>query len=408
MFDIDKWQEIFSTIQKNKLRTFLTGFSVAWGIFILIVLLGSGEGLNNGVKSEFERDAANSLWFYSGRTSIPYKGMKVDRRIQLKNDDYEYVKETSDNIEHISARFTIRPNATITYKTEYGTYDVLCSHPSYQRLENATVSKGRFLNKTDVDEFRKVVVIGKFVHETMLKDINPIGEYLLISNIPFQIVGVFEDPEERDMRRVYIPISTAQKIFSGSNMINSISMTLDANMGESEKLEQAIRNKLSIRHKFDPDDRRALRSFNSLKEYQKFLSLFAGIRIFVWIIGFGTIIAGIVGVSNIMLIVVKERTKEIGIRKAIGATPASVVSLIILEAVVITSVAGYIGLLAGTGVLELFNTFLKDIPFFKRPEVDFGVAVKATFVLIISGTLAGLVPAVRAASIKPVIALRDE
>jgi len=409
MFDLDKWQEIFSTINKNRMRTFLTGFSVAWGIFILIILLGSGRGLQNGIENQFRQDAVNTIWFGAGTTSKAYKGMQPGRRINFTNEDYEFVKESIDGVDQISARYMMWDNRVISYKKEYGVFDIFSVHPDYQDIETATLVDGRFVNQIDIKKRRKVVTIGKPVKEALFKNgENPIGEYIKVNNVPFQVVGVFVDKVERDETRIYIPISTAQMITGGGNRIHNLTITSNLSAKESEELEKTIRTEMAERHRFDKDDDQAMWMWNTLKEFKKFTNMFMGIQIFVTIIGIFTIIAGIVGVSNIMIIVVNERTKEIGIRKAIGASPASVIGMIIFEAVIITGFAGYIGLISGIGLLELGSSLIPKNEFFLNPEVDFTVALAATAVLILAGTLAGLVPAIKASKIRPVVALRDE
>lgn len=409
MFDIDKWQEIFSTIKKNKLRTFLTGFSVAWGIFMLIILLGSGKGLQNGVEYQFAEDAVNSIWLSPGQTSMPYHGYTLGRRIRFTNDDFNEVVRTVNGIEHISSRYFISGSGIVSYKNQFGSFDVVSCHPDYLFIENAKVEKGRFLNNFDIKEYRKVASIGLPVAKALFKDsIDPIGQYIKINSVLFKVVGTFSDPNERDMNRVFVPVSTAQKVFGGTNRINRITLTTTVPVDESERMAENMRASFAKRHHFDVEDKKAIYINNTLKDFQQIQKLFLGIRMFVWIIGIGTIIAGIVGVSNIMMIVVKERTKEIGIRKAIGATPGSVVGLIMMESILITGFAGYIGLVLGVGLLELISSNMEASDFFRNPEANFTVAVSATILLVVSGALAGLVPATKAAKIKPIVALRDE
>jgi len=410
MFDLDKWQEIFNTIKKNKLRTFLTGFSVAWGIFMLIILLGSGQGLENGVKEQFKGDAKNSIWVNQGVTSIAYKGFKPGRRIRFTNEDRENIKKL-DHVDHISGRFSIWENTTLSYKNEYATYDIYACHPDYGYLETLEVTDGRFLNDLDISKYRKNVAIGEAVRKALFKEEDPLDKYIKVAGIPFKVVGVFDDEGgDRDITRVYIPISTAQRVFNRGNNIYHISMTVgDASAEESAQTAEAIRTNLSKRHQFAPEDQRAIFVYNTLENYQQILGLFSGIRLFVWIIGIGTLIAGIVGVSNIMIVVVKERTKEIGVRKAMGATPWSIISLIMQESVLITAVAGYIGLLAGVGLLELVKPLVSESDgFFLNPEVDLKVALSALMILVIAGIVAGFIPARKASAIRPIVALRDE
>jgi len=411
IIDLDKWQEIFSTMKKNKLRTFLTGFSVAWGIFMLIILLGSGNGLENGVKKEFEGDATNTIWVNQGQTSIPFKGMKAGRYIQFTNEDYDIVKNNVPGIDKISGRLTIWQNNTISYKNEYGNYDIISCHPDYGYYETVDITDGRFINVADIDNHYKYAVISELVRDALFKDEDPIGKYINVSDVPFKVVGVFNDVGgDRDMQRVYVPLSTAQMVYNQGNRIYNICIiTDDVTVDESQMMVDQIRHNLAIKHKFDPVDVRAVGIWNNLEEYKRFLDLFAGIRLFIWIIGIGTIIAGIVGVSNIMMIVVKERTQEIGVRKAMGATPWSVISLILQESILITAVSGYLGLVLGVGLLEMISPVFNEMDtFFKSPEVDFTVAISATLLLVFSGAIAGFVPARKASSVKPVEALRYE
>lgn len=412
IFDWDKWQEIFETMKKNRLRTFLTGFSVAWGIFMLIILLGSGNGLENGVRKEFEGDATNTLWINPGQTSVAYKGLKAGRNVQFTNEDFDLVKNEIPNIDKISGRINIWQNNTISYKKEYGNYDIIACHPDYGYYETLDVLTGRFINDDDIRDFRKVVIISTLVRDVLFKGgEEPMGKFIDVSGIPFKVVGVFTDVGgDRDMQRIYLPLSTAQRIFNYGNKINTIGVVMkDIDVEESKLMVEDVRQTLAQVHKFDPNDQRAVFIWNNLEQFKQFLNLFASIRLFIWIIGIGTIIAGVVGVSNIMMIVVKERTQEIGIRKALGATPWSIVSLILLESVLITSVAGYIGLVMGVGLLELISpVFANSDTFFKNPEVSISVALGATAVMVVSGMLAGFVPARKAARIQPIEALRYE
>jgi putative ABC transport system permease protein len=412
MFEIDKWQEIYSTIQKNKLRTFLTGFSVAWGIFMLILLLGSGSGLENGVKEQFKGGATNGVWISSGRTSLKFKGLKTGRQIRFTNEDYKSIKTTVEGYDHISARLFLG-NRLVSYRNEYGSFFLSPCHPDYGLIKEVDIIQGRFLNNIDIREFRKVAVIGEKVKSTLFKGTDTIamGKYIKISGVLFKIVGVFRDYSRNDdeQKRVYIPITTAQRVFQGENVINQISFTTgNASVQEAGLMIKKSKAVLAKMHTFDIEDNRAIEVWNKNEEVRKFKALFAGIRLFIWIIGIGTIIAGIVGVSNIMMIVVKERTKEIGIRKSLGATPWSIVALIMQEAIVITSFAGYIGLVLGVGLLELISKNMPPSEFFRNPEADFSVAVMATLLLIIAGAVAGFFPAMKAAKVNPVEALRDE
>jgi len=410
MFDIDKWQEIFSTIRKNKLRTILTGFSVAWGIFMLVVLLGSGYGLENGVKREFLGDAVNYLSINGGVTSKPYKGMKSGRRIQFTNEDKDILSQLN-HVEYSSSRtYIFLENSMLSYKNEYGSFDMFAISPAYREVESLTMIDGRFLNQKDITDYRKVVVLGRLVYEALFKEKEAVNEYIKVGGVPFKVVGVFDDPgQDRDLQRIYLPVSTAQRVFNMGNDIRTVCLNLEeTSVAQSKDVERDVRKEMAVKHKFDPEDIRALGIFNSIQNYKQFMDLFAGIRFFIWIIGTGTIIAGIVGVSNIMMIVVKERTKEIGVRKALGATPWTIVSLILQESILITAFAGYIGLVLGVGLLELMGNLMPAHDYFANPEININIAVSATLLLIFSGAIAGYVPARKAATVKPVVALRDE
>lgn len=423
MFDIDKWQEIFATIKKNKMRTFLTGFSVAWGIFMLMILLGSGNGLSNGVANNFMNDAVNAMWIWTGKTTIAYEGMKTGRNIQFHNEDQEIIKKVS-GIGAVSGRYFMG-NTRYSYQKESGEYTTITCQPELLEVENLILNEGRFINHIDVMQKRKVVVIGTDMKAALFKDSAAIGEYVNVNNVPFKVVGVSSEPGSTRNRNAYMPLSTAQMIFNGSNRLHNLALTINAEtLEESQVIEDNIRNVLARQYKFDPKDESAVGLYNKLENYIQTMRIFQAIKIFIWIIGIGTLIAGIVGVSNIMLIVVKERTKEIGIRKAIGASPASVIGLILLEAIMITTIAGYIGLVMGTGLMELINYFMvqsaeaaaaaavnggrQGESVFLNPTVDFNIAVSATLLLVVAGAIAGYIPAKRAASIKPIVALRDE
>ncbi len=419
MFDIDKWQEIFATIKKNKMRTFLTGFSVAWGIFMLMILLGSGNGLSNGVSSNFMNDAVNAMWIWTGETTIPYQGMKSGRAIQFHNEDQDLVKKVS-GVGVSSGRYFMG-NTRYSYKKESGEYTTITCQPELIQVENIAINEGRFINQIDLEQKRKVVVIGTDIKTALFKDTIAIGQYIDINKVPFKVIGICNEPGSTRNRNAYMPLTTAQMIFNGANKIHNLAVTINAQtLEESKTIEEQVRNVLGRKHKFDPKDEGAIGLYNKLENYIQTMRIFQAITIFIWIIGIGTLIAGIVGVSNIMLIVVKERTKEIGIRKAIGASPSSVISLILLESIMITTIAGYIGLVLGTGLMELINYFMVQSAgpapssdqgggsIFLNPTVDINIAISATLLLIVAGAIAGYIPAKRAASIKPIVALRDE
>ena len=410
MFSRDNWQEIFETISKNKLRTFLTAFSVAWGIFILVVLSGAGNGLSNGVQSAFGNDASNSIFIEGGFTSMAYNGLKTNREIKLTNEDYELIKNKITEIDNASAMFQHRDSKTLVYKRERAAFLVRPVMPDHQILERAAMVKGRFINMIDINNYAKVCAIGKPVKEVLFKDEDAISKYIDVGGTKYMVVGVFDDPGNNDNNRIYIPISTAQRAWNGKNFVNTMWFTTgNAGIERSEEIAAEIRKLMAARHNFNPEDKDAFGVYNNNVEYGRVMNMMMGIKIFVTIIGIFTLIAGIVGVSNIMMIIVKERTKEIGIRKALGAPPLSIVSQIILESVFITGTAGYIGLVLGVTILEINRKYkLVESDFFKNTEIDFGLAVFSTIILVAAGALAGLIPSIRAARIEPVVALRED
>lgn len=415
MFDIDKWQEIFFTMKKNKLRSFITAFNVAWGIFILIILMGFGSGFQHGVEQQFNDDATNSLWIRAGKTSKPYNGIKPGKQIRFTNQDYEAIKQI-EGVEYITGRYYLSGEFTVRYKNNVSFFNVRSCHPDHQYLEKTLVTSGRYLNDTDQRQKRKVTVIGEKVVEVLFGKLNPIGEYVNVNGIEYKVVGTFKDEgSDFEQKVIYIPISTAQIAYGGSNYVHMLMVTVgNASETESKMIEADVLSYLSGKHNFDPTDKKAVRIFNGVENFMEFMNLFAGIRFFLFIVGVFTLIAGVVGVSNIMLIVVKERTKEVGVRKALGATPGSIIGLFLQESMFITLMAGYFGLVAGfvfidTGSLStMMISFGFPMEFFVRPEVSLKGAVAATMVLALFGSLAGYFPARKAAKVEPIEALKDE
>ena len=407
MFDLDKWQEILGTISKNKLRTFLTGFSVAWGIFILIVLLGAGQGLRNGAESQFLHDAVNSINIEGGVTTMAHKGIKPGREIILKTEDYFYLKNNIKHIDKISA--ALGANSTeMSYKGRHGSYMVRSCLPDHDYLENASMISGRFVNENDIKEYRKVCAIGYPVRDELFKNEDPINKYIDVNGTPYKVVGVFTDPGNGDLNRIYVPLTTFQRATGRGKDVGTIWTNLQKDHAQDgDAVVNEIRNMLAARYNFNPADFNAVRIDNWGEEYKRIMTMLDGIKIFIWIIGICTLLAGIVGVSNIMMIIVKERTNEIGVRKALGATPVSIVMLVVQEAVFITAVSGYIGLVLGVGLLQLMSDNIQG-DFFKNPSIDFNLAISATLMIIFSGALAGFFPAMRAAKVQPVEALRAE
>lgn len=416
MFDSDKWQEIFATIQKNKLRTFLTALGVGWGIFMLVFLLGVGKGMENGIKREFAGESINTIWIWRGKTTLPYKGLKPGREIYFTNEDYQAAERKINDMNYIGVRNSLWGEFTINYKNKNGSFQTYGANYNFFRLNGEKLIEGRLINDVDMREKRKIVVIGARVQQVLFGNRSPIGEYIEIKGVYFKVVGVFtrKGGNGRLEERVYMPFTTYQATFNPQKRIHLVGIAAKDGV-PAKQVENEVRAMLSEKYKFDPQDKQAIGIYNNEEEYNRTMGLFVGIRAIVWFVGLGTLAAGIVGVSSIMLIIVKERTKEIGIRKALGATPWSVISLILQESIFITAMAGYVGLLLGIGVLELIRVMIEQIEagggevgFFSRPEINLSVAVVATAILVIAGALAGLFPAMRAANIKPIEALRAE
>ena len=414
MFSLERWLEVFEAINKNKLRTFLTGFSVATGILILVLLLGIGEGMKNGVKKQFERDATNKVSVYTGVTGVEYKGLNPGRRIQMKNKDYDLLVENfGDEIEYKSSLYRVWTGIT-SYKDESGSYRLEGVLPDYQFLENAGIIQGRFLNTTDQVSFTKNVVIGRKVRDELFKEENPLGKLIEVRNINFKVVGVFQDPGgDREESRVYMPLSTMQKVFGAGEDIRSLSFTLpreesfDIAIAKSNSVINELEAILKAKHTISPFDNSAISFSNSIENAKQFYDLSNNIKLFFWLIGLASLLAGIIGVSNIMLIIVKERTKEIGIRKALGAKPMSIVGMVLHESIFITAISGFLGLIIGLVLLEAVGPMI-DTEFISNPEVSFNIAISTVLVLVLAGAIAGFFPAWRGAKIKPIDALREE
>jgi len=416
MFDIERWQEIFDTIRKNKLRTFLTGLSVASGIFILVILLGFGQGMQNGIDHEFKGDAATSIWVWPQRTTMEYKGLNPGRRIQLRNEDFNSIK-ASMNADYEKASLLYFPrNVQVVYKNDLLVYNVVGTNGDLQTIENEFLSEGRYINETDVAQNAKVAVISNKIKREAFADVeSPIGEYITISGAGFRIVGVFGEygRNEGEEERIFIPITTAQLTFNGGDKINNLNFMLpelesfDETIAENEKFTAALLSYLQKSHNVSPQDERAIRLWNPIQEAKRYHSLGRGIEVFFWAVGLFTIIAGVVSVSNIMLIVVKERTREIGIRKALGAQPWSIIGMIMHEAIFVTAIAGFTGLIFSMGLLEIVGPHI-EVDYILNPSVDFNVAVSTVLVLILAGTLAGFIPAWKAVRVQVIEALRDE
>jgi putative ABC transport system permease protein len=418
MFDRDKWQEVFHVLEKNKLRTFLTAFGVFWGIFMLIVLLGSGNGLRNGVTGDFGDHATNSMFMWTQTTSMPYAGFQRGRNFNFHNEDVAYIKSNIPEVEILSPRAQMgghRGSNNVVRGLKTAAFNVYGDYPEYNLIEPVKIVKGRFLNQRDLDEKRKVCVIGmEVLNSLFLEGEEPIGDYIKINGVAFKVVGLYKstkggDQAEESEKSVFIPLTTFQRAFNWGDIIGWLSITSVNNVPVSVVQEKVL-ELMKKKYKVHPDDPRAFGYFNLEEEFLKMNGLFGGISALSWFVGVLTLLAGVIGVSNIMLIIVKERTQEIGVRRALGATPWNIKFQIIIESVFLTSIAGAVGVLAGTWMLVLVDTLLGDVDSgsFKHPEISFYTVMIALSVLIISGAIAGLIPAQRAVRIRPIEALRDE
>ena len=410
MFSRDSWQEIFETIRKNKLRTALSGFTVALGIFIFVILSGFGNGLQNTFKEFFVDDATNVLRIFPGRTSKPYKGFKAKRRIELENSDIEAIKINFPLfLEYITPR--ISRGASVKYNNKSDNYTTRAVAPSHQAAEKTIIMKGRFINEADIKNKTKYAVIGRKVATDLFGNEDPMGKYLDTGKIAFKVIGIFQDAGgDNEESFIYIPYTTRQLIEKANDKVDQIIIAYKPSIGHSGaiSLEKKLRLFLKKKKSIDPTDQSGIFIRNvadELKRNEDFAGVLEAIVIFVAI---GTLIAGIIGISNIMVFVVKERTKELGIRKALGASPKSVIAMILQESVFITLISGYFGLASGMVLLKNIGTALEEDYFIKNPYVDLSTAMISTFILIVFGAIAGYIPAKRAARIKPIIALRDE
>jgi putative ABC transport system permease protein len=410
---IDRWREIFSSLARRRLRTALTALSVAWGIFMLVVLLAAGNGLANGAETAFRDNAANSVWLSPARTNKPFEGRPKNRRVVMSNEDYDLVKATVNEADHMTSRYLPRGGLMSARGANQATFPVKAVQPDHQYLERTTLSQGRYINEADLNERRKVAVVGRKVVKVLFphgEDDRALGAEFRVGRTTFTIVGIFNDKgDQGEQETIFIPLSTGQLVFAGSPTIDQLMFTVgNTSVPQTDVIVKETKRRLAKRHGFDPSDTGGIRIRNNHFMHQKMQGVLWAIRSFVWLIGLGTILAGVVGVGNIMLISVKERTKEFGVRKALGATPWSIVLMVLEEALVITTASGYLGLVAAVAVIEFAKTVLPDNDFFKNPDVDIGVGLSATVILVIAGLLAGFWPARRAARIAPVEAFRAE
>lgn len=408
MFDVDRWQEIWNSISNNKLRTFLSGFTIALALFVFIILSGLGQGLQNGFQNEFFDANSLNITLRGRKTSISYAGFKKGRRIHFKNSDHKYIHETfSGFIKYINPTYT--KSLFVNYKNQSGKYTLTGTQPVYAKMAEDKLLEGRNLKQEDIDQLAKVVVIGRLGVKDLFKNENPIGKNLNIDGIVYKVVGVYSSENGDDAERIfYVPITTLQTIYA-TDKIDQIELTPKEGMSIAQIgiLANALTNTMKIRHKVALNDRRGIRMTNAadaISTTNDFLLVITGI---VLLIAFGSLVAGIISISNIMVFTVKERTKEIGIRKALGAKPAHITGLILQEAITITLIFGYIGIVIATMLTNQIKNGLKKY-FIQQPHVEVRVIIIASIILLIAGLLAGWIPARRASRIKPIAALKDE
>ena len=409
MFDIDLWREIFQSINKNRTRSLLSGFTVTFAILLFTILFGLANGLNNTFSEAFVDEASNAVFIRTGKTTKAHKGLQAGRRIQLKNRDFNFIREEFDvETEYIASK--VFKNITASYKNKKNNYSLTAVNPDNQYVEKSKVFSGRYINQLDIGNKTKVIVIGKLVEEELFSKKSGLGKYINLSGISYRVVGVFSDDGGDDEERIiYMPLSTAQQIYGNNDYLDQINLTYNPKFDYNQAIDFGLdlEKKLKSRFNIAPNDQRAVRVFNRAMQNKGINQMTSVLGILILVIGMGTLIAGIVGISNIMIFIVKERTKEIGIRKALGASPKSIISIILIESILITTIAGYIGLLLGAGILEWANTVLKTY-FITNPSVSKTLVISATLILIGAGTLAGYLPAKKASKIKPIVALRDD
>lgn len=416
MFDYDKWQEIFGTIKKNKLRTFLTILGIFWGIFMIIILLGASNSFRDGVTAGFNNWATNSGFIWGQRTTISHNGFQPGRYVRFDNSDTKMLLSRIHELRFLAPRNSLGNNNTVIYKDKSGQFEVLGDYPDYAKIEKQVMERGRFINELDIDKERKVAIISQNVKDILFKDMpvdEIIGKYIQIRKINFMVVGVIK-PENtggdtRMLNRIHIPFSTFQKAFGYGDAVGWYAYSVN-DQADVEESETRIIEMLKSKNKIHPLDEDAIGHFNLQKEYEEMSGLFNGLEYFTWFVGLSTLFAGIIGVSNIMLIIVKERTKEIGIRKSMGATPISIISLILQESVFLTMVGGYFALILGLLLLEGVAQVIpqgEDVPF-AAPFVHPLIAIGALALLVIGGLIAGILPARKAASVSPIEAIRNE
>ena len=423
MFDFDNLREIWSTIRKNKLRTVLTGFSVSWGIFMLIVLLGAGNGFRNGVMYNFRNWSKNKIEVWGGYTTKPWDGLPLNRSITLKESDIDVMTRVHPEIDLYSA--TIAQEDTFYVDTEYFTGRINGVFPDHAAINyvNINAGNGRFINDLDMRGSRKVIVLSPRMKEVLFRDKPALGQWVRAGEVMYQVVGVYNDDDKSNNSPAYIPFTTARSLYKRGDDLSLLTFTVNGLVTDeaNERFEESFRQTMGRLHRFDPTDMNAIGMWNTANEFRMLSNMMNAITLFLWVVGIGTLTAGIVGVSNIMLITVKERTREFGIRKAIGAKPASILGLIITESILVTAVFGYLGMVAGIGLTEAVSAAMDtanaaqatggqeaNVTVFRDPTVNLSIALSATALIIFAGVLAGYFPARKAVQISAIEAMRAE
>lgn len=419
MFDLDHWNEIRVSLARNKMRTALTAFGVFWGLFMLMAMLGSGNGLSNGAEAGFAGTSTNSFFMWGRRTTEPHRGLPAGRPVEMTNADYRALLDRLPEAETIAPRNQLggyRDGTPVVRGARSGAFSIMGDYPAIRGIQSLRILQGRFLNPFDLEDRRKVAVIGTRVQEVLFEaGESPVGKSIEISGVYFRVIGVFSSYQtgeraEQDTQTIYVPFTTFQQAFNFGDRIGWFAITSRPGTPASVVEDKAL-TILKARHKVAPTDDRAIGHWNMEEEFNRLRGLLSGIQTLVWIVGIGTLAAGVIGVSNIMLIIVRERTKEIGVRRAIGATPVAITGQIVLEAALLTGAAGALGLMLGVALLEAVNALLQSgpgSPMFRQPGVELGTALYALAILVVAGVLAGLMPAWRALQIQPVEALRSE
>ncbi len=414
MFEQDRWKEIFHVLKQNKLRTFLTAFGIFWGIFMLMIMLGASSGLGNGMRRNVGDHAINSCFVWTQQTTMPYKGFKKGRYYSFELKDMEMLRKKVPEIEYLAPRQN-RGSQPVSRENKTEGFDILGDYPDYYDIDPCTILKGRFLNNKDIAESRKVIIIGERVHEVLFRpEEDVLGQYLKINGIYFEVVGVYKSKHTGDWGNyqnscITMPLTTMQKAFNLGTEVGWFGMTSKAGV-PMKALETKVISLLKAAHYVHPDDDMAIGHQNVEEMVKKFQGLFIGIMIVVWIVGLGTLFAGVVGVSNIMLVVVRERTQEIGIQRAMGATPWQIIGQLLMESVFLTTLAGYLGLFCGIGLVELVRVALppSTTDVFYNPQISLRIAFISLAVLVIAGLIAGIIPARQAVAMKPIDAIRSE